>query len=103
MFDTSQDAYIAFHNIVAERTSPIMAWVGSGLSRRSGLPDWVDLRDRLCEVAINKANTLIGSDAEALRAKAQAAQTASDFWLAFEILSFCCGNRKSSRIRFPWP
>ncbi len=31
-FDTGQEAYIEFRDIIRERTSAVMPWIGSGLS-----------------------------------------------------------------------
>jgi len=47
MFDTTQKAYTDFRDIAKERTTPIMAWIGSGLSVAAGGPTWLTLRERL--------------------------------------------------------
>lgn len=90
-FDTRQDSYVRFRAVVAERTSPVIAWVGSGLSAPAGLPGWIDLRERLTAVAERKIEQL--DPPSAARAKNKLAAAASDRtnWLAFELLRTVIG------------
>lgn len=91
-FDINQDAYLAFRNIVAERTSSVVAWVGSGLSRPAGIPTWSALKEKLVDVLIRKINTLLEDDAIEIRARCKAAQDESNFWVTFEILRKALGT-----------
>jgi len=50
MFDKTQNSYISLRDCVAERTSSILAWVGSGVSADAGLPTWNSLKRSLVEV-----------------------------------------------------
>lgn len=86
VFDTTQKSYEALRSIVAERTQPLIAWTGSGLSAPAGLPAWGTLRDHLVLALENKAISLDGREATTLNALAAAARAEDNLWLAFELL-----------------
>lgn len=93
MFDAEQSAHIALRSIVSERTRPLVAWVGSGLSASAGLPTWAALKTTLVEVAQKKVATL--SDVAEIKARsADLNQIASstDYWLAFQRLETILGS-----------
>jgi hypothetical protein len=57
-FNTTQASYQALRSILVERTNPVVAWIGSGMSRPAGLPSWGGLRDTLvaeCRAAASRA------------------------------------------------
>jgi len=91
MFDSKQSAYIDFRSVAKERTAPLVAWIGSGLSQQAGAPTWLTLRDRLIAALRSKANSL-SEDAEQLRHKANVAERASDLWVAFDIIKKALGQ-----------
>jgi eukaryotic-like serine/threonine-protein kinase len=92
MFDTTQESYKRLRSICAERTSPIVAWVGSGLSVPAGLPDWKGLRDRLETTLASKARSLSPADCNLLEAKLLAARREINPWIAFGMLEEGLGN-----------
>lgn len=51
MFNTKQPSYQSLRDIITERTTQIVAWVGAGLSKEVGFPSWTELRDNLLDVA----------------------------------------------------
>jgi len=98
-FDTSQDSYVAFRSIVAERTSPIVAWVGAGLSRPAGLPTWSGLRNTLVDSLERFANTRsVIEDQRRLRELAQEAKYESNLWNAFSLLQKALGPEEYKAI-----
>ncbi|MDW5595934.1 SIR2 family protein [Conexibacter stalactiti] len=85
-FDTQQDAYRALRAIVAERTRPILAFVGSGASAEAGLPTWAGLRSALVEALLEKAEGLDAPGNRKTRGLAGRAAAEDNLWLAFELL-----------------
>lgn len=81
---TSQPSFINLAKTIAERTSPIITWIGAGLSAPAGIPSWPELRRRVHQATINKANTL---EDEARRlATLNSISKITDPWIAFERL-----------------
>ena len=85
-FDTAQPAHEALRSIIAERTSPVLAWVGAGLSKPAGVPMWGELRDSLAADLRAKADTMHDLPRKRLRAVADKAAREGNLWLAFELL-----------------
>lgn len=85
-FDVSQESYLSLRSVVAERTSRLLAWVGSGLSAPSGLPTWRTLKSRLEEALKNKADTLDPKESVKLLNMVKTIQAMSDIWTSFELL-----------------
>ena len=84
MFDAEQDAQRALRGIVAERTRPIVAWVGSGLSAEAQLPTWKQLKGRLVKALYDKAFRM--RDSESLVRAADTIKDMDNYWLSFERL-----------------
>lgn len=85
-FNLDQSAYQAFRDIVAERTRPLLVWVGSGLSAEAGLPTWLGLETLLLETLDEKAIGLEPQDAEQVRRRAEAIRNQRNKWVAFKML-----------------
>ncbi len=85
-FDKKQNAYISFREIVAEKTSSIVAWIGSGLSVPAGLPTWAKLRDSLIETLNTTIDSYEEPDRTKARTKYEAIRKTKDYWLAFQML-----------------
>lgn len=85
-FNTNQDAYISFRNLVGEKTSTVVAWCGSGLSAAAGLPTWEGMKSRLINALKNKAATLSPEDGQKLVDQAQSISNEANHWIAFEML-----------------
>ena len=62
-----QPGYKNLSDLYAERTSRILAWVGAGLSTSAGVPNWSELRKRLVDGGIGKANSLRPADMPRMR------------------------------------
>ncbi|MGI8413707.1 MAG: protein kinase domain-containing protein [Solirubrobacteraceae bacterium] len=84
-FDSSQPAYLALRDIVAERTRPLLVWSGAGISAEAGLPTWPELKSALIEGLRAKADDL-GGVSKKLRSAADLAESEENYWTAFEIL-----------------
>ncbi len=85
-FDATQKSYKALRAIVAERTHPLVLWIGAGLSTSAGIPSWSELRDHLAQALDNKADSLPPREASRAQRVAQASRAENNLWLAFEIL-----------------
>ena len=98
MFDTEQEGYKLFRDIVRERTNRILVWIGSGLSQPAGVPSWSGLRNSLCIELENKAKSIVeeASGRERLLNVAKKAKQESNMWIAFEML-----KRKLGEASFP--
>lgn len=90
-FDTSQPAYCALRDIVGERSSRVCIWLGSGLSTGAGIPDWVGLRDRLCQVLVGKASTM-PHEKDRLLLRDRSIRAQSDLWVCFGMLQDALGS-----------
>lgn len=85
-FNTSQPAYVSLRSLLRERTSSVVAWVGSGISASAGLPTWAKLRTNMVSALRLNASTFERADQEKkLTAAAQAERNESP-WVAFQIL-----------------
>lgn len=91
-FSIAQHPYRALRDIVAERTRPILAWVGSGASVGAGLPTWTSLRQQLIGGLYDKAELIEPPERERLRAAAARAEAETSPWVAFNILEGSLGR-----------
>jgi len=92
-FNTTQASYQALRSILVERTNPVVAWIGSGMSRPADLPSWGKLRDALvaeCRAVASRAEH--GKEGQRLASAADYASTLDDLWVAFEILRDALGK-----------
>lgn len=85
-FDTSQQSYRALRAIVSERTNPVLAWVGSGLSVPAGMPTWSNLRATLLAALVDKAKTYDGQERKQLEERARVIRLEPNNWTAFSML-----------------
>jgi hypothetical protein len=85
-FDSTQPSHQSLRNIVAERTRPLLAWVGAGLSKPAGMPAWGELRDDLVGALRAKADSMDSTAARRSRGLAANAATNPDLWQAFQLL-----------------
>ena len=86
-FDTTQDAYVRLRNIIAERTSPIVAWVGSGLSASVEIPTWALLKGRLLAALREKIASYDRDDQAAPRRDVvPTIERQPNPWVAFQML-----------------
>lgn len=92
MFDTSQPAYLRFRNIYAERTSSVLAWVGSGLSAPARLPTWPALKRLLIEEARAKFSLLKPEERKERFDRLATLDTIKDHWVVFEHLRKILGE-----------
>lgn len=83
VFDFSQNSYQTLRGIVAERTRPILAWVGSGFSAEAGLPTWKQLKEELVDELYKKSFRDSSPQAAGL-AKADSIRDDQDYWRAFQ-------------------
>ncbi len=84
MFNTDQKNYRTLRSIVKERTNPIVAWTGAGLSKPAGLPSWQELKDLLCTALQEKARYVPDpNDRKQIEIELRDIRIASDLWVAF--------------------
>jgi NAD-dependent SIR2 family protein deacetylase len=103
-FDKSQPSFISLRDVVAERTSTIVAWVGAGMSVPAGMPTWRELRERLNTALNDKLRTYSPEE----RKKVQDALMEAIFrernpWRAFGMLQSALGQtsyRETIRAAF---
>lgn len=91
-FDPAQPAYRSLRNIIAEETSGVVAWVGSGCSAEAGLPTWPALKTSLLESLLDKCNSLEDHDRERLYKQYLSIRDEPDYWLAFQRLRDSLGQ-----------
>ncbi|MBX3413589.1 MAG: protein kinase [Pirellulales bacterium] len=100
-FNTSQSAYEDLRSIVAERSDPLIAWVGAGLSVAAGMPTWAQLRDLLVTELRKLAQAISDPETQlTLRRCADAAAVDPNLWNAFGLLKEKLGSESyKSAIR----
>lgn len=91
-FDTSQSAYISLRNIVAERTSGVVFWTGSGLSAEAGLPTWSELKETLLEALKERIEQLEESERGSLSRTLSNIQDEENNWQSFKQLRDALGT-----------
>lgn len=91
-FNTSQVSYMALRNIIAERTSGIVFWVGSGVSAEVGLPTWPEFKDALLNALRDKISQLDGPEIRALKNAEERIRNEENNWRAFESLRRALGE-----------
>jgi hypothetical protein len=85
-FDPSQGNHQALRAIVSERTRPLLACVGAGMSVPAGLPTWGELRARLADALDDKAASMSGPAVKKLHGAAALARYEGNLWKAFDVL-----------------
>lgn len=85
-FDTDQTSLQKLMKLHAERTTHFYYFVGSGLSRDAGIPDWSGLRQHLNVIAEKKSNALPVAARTAKLEKLRKIAEISDPWEAFSEL-----------------
>jgi hypothetical protein len=85
-FDDQQHAFLALERILAERTSPAIAWIGAGMSAPLA-PSWVGLILHLESVLEKKNATLQSSTMRTgLASVISTKRKEGDYWLCFDLL-----------------
>jgi len=92
MFNDKQPEFIALRDIVAEDTSQLVIWVGTGLSAPAGMPTWRKLKEILEKDASQKANTFDEAGKACLREKIRVSRSIHDIWNSFDILAEALGE-----------
>jgi len=91
-FSIEQPSYKALRSIVSERTRPIIAWVGSGLSCEANLPTWPKLKEDLISTGRLKAQSLDNESGKKLLVHLDSIENEENYWIAFERLRDKLGN-----------
>ena len=89
----NQPSFQRLQEIVSERTDRLVFWVGAGLSRPAGLPDWEELRRKLCA----EAEHLVDDESDIKQEKFLSTRLASlkiepNLWVAFQQLRDLLGR-----------
>ena len=90
-FET-QPPYIQLRNICSERTSKLVAFVGSGLSFSAGLPTWPGLKNGLVDDLAQKAESFSEVDRKELLRKKERIVAEKNNWNAFGLLHNALGR-----------
>lgn len=100
-FDISQDSHVALKKVISERTSPVIGWVGAGLSAPAGLPSWERLLDDLIAVVRRKLATItITPKTKGLEALLYEERRKKNYWLCFQLIEDLLGGTSyQSEIR----
>jgi eukaryotic-like serine/threonine-protein kinase len=86
-------AYIDLHATIAERSRPVVAFVGAGLGAGAGLPSWSALKSSLLRELRDKAARAEGvTEARKLAEEAESIETINNLWVAFEKLESLLGK-----------
>ena len=85
-FNPDQPSHRDLRSIIAEKTTKLVVWVGSGLSTVAGSPNWTDLKMRLVNQLREKANDNSETEIQRLRSAANYAEREANNWIAFQIL-----------------
>ena len=86
LFNVQQNPHQQLRSIIAEKTSKLVCWVGSGLSAEANLPTWFQLKKRLVSQLREKATDILDADSQALKSAADHAEKEENVWIAFHIL-----------------
>jgi len=86
MFDAQQPNYQSLRSVIAERTNPLVFWVGAGLSAAAGLPTWPQLKDLVCSHFRRHYATLDGESGRKQLEDVASIQAETDLWVAFSRL-----------------
>ncbi len=85
-FDTNQSAYKSLRDIIAEHTSGVVFWTGSGLSADAGLPTWNKLRTILIKAVNERIGQLEVAERGSLQRTVHLIQGEPNNWRAFRLL-----------------
>ena len=90
-FET-QPSFIQLRDICSERTSKLVAFVGSGLSAAAGLPTWPELKTKLIDELSRKAESFPDTEKSELLRKRDLITGEKNYWKAFGLLRKAMGN-----------
>ena len=85
-FNAEQYPHQQLRSIIAEKTSKLVCWVGSGLSADANLPTWAQLKKHLVTQLREKANDMLEVDSRSLLSAARSAEREENYWTAFHVL-----------------
>ena len=85
-FNAQQTSHQKLRSIIAEKTSKLVFWVGSGLSADANLPTWPQLKKHLVRQLREKANDISDANSQSLKSAADHAEKEANCWIAFQIL-----------------
>ena len=63
-FNAQQTSHQKLRSIIAEKTSKLVFWVGSGLSADANLPTWPQLKKHLVRQLREKANDISDANSQ---------------------------------------
>lgn len=82
----SADPLVQLQKIVAERTTPLLVWIGAGMSVPAGMPSWAKLRNDLID-AMKRRAASVRDARETIHSKLKAAEAFhSEPWRAFQMI-----------------
>lgn len=100
-FNEKNPSFQQLRSIIAERRSPIVFWIGAGVSADAGLPSWAELRSKLTEAALEDLlDWTEEDDAQAAENKLDDSKDSDDLWKSFELIREILGwTSYKERIR----
>lgn len=90
-FNEGHANFEALRSIISESRSPIVFWIGAGVSADAGLPGWYSLRDKLNNAALEEMVNWSPKDADAREDDLVQAANSKDLWKSFGILQNILG------------
>lgn len=92
-FDFTQNSYKSLKKILSERTSPVVAWVGAGLSAPAGLPSWHQLLTHLITSLKSKLKFINPDERlKSLEKTLQEEYHKNNYWICFQLLEQLLGE-----------
>ena len=90
--DLEQSSYIELRSIIKERTSPVIFWVGSGISAFDDMPNWNKLKDNLILALDNKISLMDEEGSKKLTKSKNSILKQKNNWICFERLCKVLGK-----------
>lgn len=91
-FNKNHPSFVSLRAIVTEARAPVVFWIGAGVSSDAGIPNWKQLRKKLCLDALEEITTREKDEADLLEAQLEEAANTEDLWSAFETIKNILGD-----------
>lgn len=90
-FNSDHASFKQLRAIIAERRSPIVFWIGAGVSADANLPSWHQLREKLSNAALEELVSWPPVEADLEESNLSKAEASNDLWGSFEKLQDILG------------
>jgi hypothetical protein len=90
--DFNHPSFLRLKKAIRENPGNFVGVVGSGLSRPSNIPSWLELKDHLVECANNRVSDNPLSERDAYLSRIKRISNEKDYWRSFEELKQILGK-----------